>query len=59
MHQVLDQILEASTAFEVLGEGFFDATAVFALPGKYRRRVRTTNMLERFIDEIRRRKNQT
>jgi transposase-like protein len=59
MHQVFDQILEAFTVLEVLGEGFFDATAIFALPGKYRRRVRTTNMLERFIDEIRRRKNQT
>lgn len=46
---------EAQAALEVLEEGFFDATAVLALPGKYRRRLCTTNMLERFIQEIRRR----
>jgi Transposase and inactivated derivatives len=28
---------------------------VLALPEKYRKRLRTTNMLERFIQEIRRR----
>jgi transposase-like protein len=76
MHQLLDQLLEASSesdmqrrfeavseeieekapaALEVLENGLFDATAVLALPGKYRRRLRTTNMLERFIEEIRRR----
>ncbi len=76
MHQILDQLLEASSqsdmqrrfedvsgeieenapaALEVLEGGLFDATAVLALPGKYRRRLRTTNMLERFIEEIRRR----
>ena len=46
---------EASSALEVLEDGFFEATAILALPGKYRRRLRTTNMLERFIEEIRRR----
>jgi len=76
MHQILDQLLEASSqsdmqrrfkevsgeieenapaALEVLEGGLFDATAVLALPGKYRRRLRTTNMVERFIEEIRRR----
>jgi transposase-like protein len=76
MHQILDQLLEASSqreaqrrlghlreeiqeqasgALEVLEDGLVDATAVLALPGKYRRRLRTTNMLERFIEEIRRR----
>ena len=76
MHQMLDQLLEASSqsdmqrrfedisgeieekapaALEVLTGGLFDATAVLALPGKYRRRLRTTNMVERFIQEIRRR----
>jgi len=76
MHEVLDQILEASTqerartrlddlrekleekapsALRVLEDGFYDATAVLALPEKYRKRLRTTNMLERFIQEIRRR----
>jgi transposase-like protein len=45
----------APGALEVLESGLLDATAVLALPGKYRRRLRTTNMLERFIEEIRRR----
>jgi len=40
---------------ETLEDGFYDATAVLALPEKYRKRLRTTNMLERFIQEIRRR----
>ena len=46
---------EAPSALETLEEGFYDATAVLALPEKYRKRLRTTNMLERFIQEIRRR----
>lgn len=46
---------KAPTALEVLEEGIFDATAVLALPKKYRERLRTTNMLERLIQEIRRR----
>ncbi|MCS3666345.1 transposase-like protein [Salinibacter ruber] len=32
----------AEAALEVLEEGLIDATAVLALPGKYRRRLRTT-----------------
>ena len=39
----------------MLEVGWEEATAVLALPAKYRRRLRTTNMLERFIEEIRRR----
>jgi len=46
---------KASGALKVLTGGLFDATAVLALPDKYRRRLRTTNMIERFIEEIRRR----
>ena len=46
---------EAPEALEVLEDGLFDATAVLALPEKYRKRLRTTNMLERLIQEIRRR----
>ena len=46
---------KAPAALEVLEEGFEDATAALALPEKYRRRLRTTNMVERFIEEIRRR----
>jgi len=45
----------ADKALEVLETGWEEATAVLALPAKYRRRLRTTNMLERFIEEIRRR----
>ncbi|WP_263842090.1 transposase [Salinibacter sp.] len=46
---------EAPKAVEILEEGLVDATAVLALPGKYRRRLRTTNMVERLIQEVRRR----
>ncbi|NBC84662.1 MAG: IS256 family transposase [Bacteroidetes bacterium] len=46
---------EAETALRVLEAGFDDATAVLALPPKYRRRLRTTNMVKRLIEEIRRR----
>lgn len=46
---------QADRALETLEAGFDDATAILALPKKYRRRLRTTNMLERFIEEIRRR----
>jgi len=42
----------ASTTLE---NGLLDAPAVLALPGKYRRRLRTTNMVERFIEEVRHR----
>ena len=46
---------KAPSALRALEDGFYEATAVLALPEKYRRRLRTTNMLERFIQEIRRR----
>lgn len=46
---------EAEDALDVLEEGIFDATAVLTLPEKYRGRLRTTNMVERLIQEIRRR----
>jgi transposase-like protein len=46
---------EAPSALEVLEGGLHEATAGLALPGKYRRRLRTTNMIERFIQEVRRR----
>ena len=46
---------KAPSALQVLEDGFYEATAVLALPEKYRKRLRTTNMLERFIQEIRRR----
>lgn len=46
---------EAATALATVDEGLEDVTGVLALPGKYRRRLRTTNMLERLIEELRRR----
>jgi len=49
---------EASSALEVLQKGLEEATAVLALPGKYRRRLRTTNMIERLIEELRRREKE-
>jgi transposase-like protein len=57
---LLNQVLEeyrnkAPKATEVLEEGFEDAIAVLELPEPYRRRLRTTNMLERLNGEIRRR----
>ena len=45
----------APKAVACLEAGFEDAMAVMALPEKYRRRLRTTNMQERLNEEIRRR----
>lgn len=46
---------KAPSALETLEDGFYETTAVLALPEKYRKRLRWANMLERFIQEIRRR----
>jgi len=46
---------KADNALETLELGLEDATAVLNLPDKYRRRLRTTNMVERLIEEVRRR----
>lgn len=46
---------KASKAMQILEEGFDDATAVLALPERYRKRLRTTNSVERMNEEIRRR----
>ncbi len=40
---------------DCLEAGFEDAVAVLALPSAYRRRLRTTNSVERMNEEIRRR----
>ena len=45
----------APQAVKCLEEGFEDALAVLALPEKYRKRLRSTNMQERLNEEIRRR----
>jgi putative transposase len=39
----------------ILEAGFDDATAVLALPEPYRRRLRTSNGMERLNEEVRRR----
>jgi putative transposase len=45
----------APKAIACLEDGFDDAMSVMALPEKYRRRLRTTNMMERLNEEVRRR----
>jgi transposase-like protein len=45
----------APLAVATLERGFDDATAILALPECYRRRLRTTNAVERLNEEIRRR----
>lgn len=46
---------KADRALETLEAGLEDAIQVLALPEKYRVRLRSTNMLERLIEEVRRR----
>ena len=46
---------KAARAVETLDQGFEDAIAVLALPEYYRRKLRTTNSVERLNEEIRRR----
>ena len=45
----------ADRAIKCLEHGLEDALAVYALPSKYRRRLKSTNMQERLIQEVRRR----
>jgi transposase-like protein len=46
---------KADRALEILEDGLEDALAVLVLPEKYQGRLRTTNMMERLNEEIRRR----
>lgn len=46
---------KAERATQILEDGLDDSLTVLALPEKYRRRLRTTNMAERLNDEVRRR----
>ena len=56
LRQLVDTFaLRAPKAVTVLEAGFDDATAVLALPDPYRRRLRTTNSVERLNEEVRRR----
>lgn len=57
---LLDQTLDtyaqkANKAMKLLEEGLEDATAILSLPDHYRKRLRTTNSVERMNEEIRRR----
>ncbi len=52
---VHDYQATAPTAVATLERGFDDATAVLALPAPYRKRLRTTNGVERLNEELRRR----
>lgn len=52
---VVDYEQRAPGAVATLERGFDDATAVLALPLHYRRRLRTTNGVERLNEEMRRR----
>lgn len=53
---IADEFIEkAPKAVETLESGFDDATAVLALPEYYRKKLRTTNSVERLNEEIRRR----
>jgi len=58
--KVKDQIIDkyetkASKAATLLDDAFDDITAVLAIPLKYRKRLRTTNGVERLNQEVRRR----
>ena len=46
---------KADRALETIEAGLEDAIQVLMLPHKYRRRLKSTNMLERLIEEVRRR----
>jgi transposase-like protein len=50
-----DYAQAAPAAVATLERGFDDATAILALPTAYRKRLRTTNGVERLNEEIRRR----
>lgn len=56
LNQTLQDLAnKAPKAMQVLEEGFDDVIAVLALPERYRRRLQTTNGIERLNEEIRRR----
>ncbi|EPZ47973.1 hypothetical protein N007_21565, partial [Alicyclobacillus acidoterrestris ATCC 49025] len=52
---VADYGEKAAKAIQVLENGFDNITAVLSLPERYRKRLRTTNGMERLNEEIRRR----
>ena len=46
---------QAPKAMKLLDESFDEVTAVFSLPAAYRKRLRTSNGIERLNEELRRR----
>ncbi len=50
-----DYVEKAPKAIQTLENGFDDITTVLVLPERYRKRLRTTNGVERLNEEIRRR----
>lgn len=55
-HALMEEMeKKAPKAVACLEDGLEDALAVLALPEKYRRRLKSTNMQERLIQEVRRR----
>ena len=46
---------QAAKAMKVLEDGFFDVISIYALPEAYRKRLRTSNGIERLNEELRRR----
>ena len=54
--QMLDNYQDKTPkAMELLDDSFDEITTVFALPQAYRKRLRTSNSIERFNEELRRR----
>lgn len=51
----LREQLKEKASSDILEESFYDAITVLALPEKYCQRLRTTNMVERLIQEVHRR----
>lgn len=56
LQAILEQYGEvAKAAMQVLEEGFYDVISIYALPPHYRKKLRTSNSLERLNEELRRR----
>lgn len=56
MDEMVEKFIEkAPKSMKILEDGFYDAMSIMHLPKKYRKRLRTTNNLERLNQEIRRR----
>lgn len=55
-NQLMEQFKDkAPKSLSILDDGFEDAIAVLCMPQKYQKKFRTTNMIERLNEELRRR----